>query len=227
MEKYLSDLRTNAWRTGGARYNAGRRLKRRDLWAVISLSFFSALTVALAFIQKIYVTQPGTSLDNYLTALSACLGVFLLAISLIEWGAAAGAKADTLHRNAEELNKFQNKVALKLAQLKSNTIVEWAEVEGLFNEYELIKERCPYNHEPIDDLAFQVEHRLSPEFSKRPTENPIHQQSTALSTNLTPKIGQFDAFCIKIKYWLSSILYFSLFWIVILILAVLTFYINK
>jgi len=52
MKKYIQKLRTDAWRTGGARYNAGRRLKRRDLFATLSLSLFSATGVSLAVVQR-------------------------------------------------------------------------------------------------------------------------------------------------------------------------------
>lgn len=199
--------------------------------SVISLSFFSAFTVALAFLQKVYVTQPGTSLDNYLTALSACLGVFLLVISLIEWGAAVGTKADNLYRNAEELNKLQHKIGLRLAHLEANGNVEWAEVETLFHEYELIKERCAFNHDPIDDLAFQAEHRSSIEFSMLPADAIGSQQSTESlndeNIRIRPKIGFFRAAYIRARYWFSSIIYFAVFWVVIIVLSLATFFINK
>ena len=76
MLKIIEKLKTDAWRTAGARYNAARRLKRRDLFSTISLSLFSAAGVGLAVIQKIYNPQSGSSLDNYLTGLSVCLSVF-------------------------------------------------------------------------------------------------------------------------------------------------------
>ena len=65
IEKF-EKLKTDAWQTAGARYNAARRLKRRDLFATISLSLFSAIGVGLAVVQKIYNPQSGSTLDNYL-----------------------------------------------------------------------------------------------------------------------------------------------------------------
>jgi hypothetical protein len=166
MRKFLQNIRTDAWRTSSARYNASRRLKRRELISTISLAFFSALTVALAFLQRIYSTQSGTLLDNYLTALSVCLGVFLLVISLMEWGTANSAKADVLQRNAEDLNAFQRKVAQRIAELDAGEPINWQSVDELRTEYETIKEHCSHNHDPIDDLAFIAKHRHSEEIQK-------------------------------------------------------------
>ena len=73
MTDFLLALRTTVWRTAGARYNAARRLKRREFMSVLSLALLSSLSVAIAFLQRIYSPQGGTPLDNYLTALQVVL----------------------------------------------------------------------------------------------------------------------------------------------------------
>jgi outer membrane murein-binding lipoprotein Lpp len=206
---YLTSLRTQAWRTSGARYNGARRLKKRELFSTVSLAMFSALSVAVAFIQRIYAAQPGTQLDNYLTTLSACLGLFLLAISLMEWGASNGAKADALHRNAEELNAFQRKLEQRLVQVESGEPFGWSEVEKLREEYELIKERCAHNHSALDDLFFRASHRSAPEFSNK---------------DGTQQLSKWGTFLAGAKWHLSSIWYFTVFWIIIVIVVVLAFW---
>ncbi|KWR90420.1 hypothetical protein RM96_09335 [Cupriavidus sp. IDO] len=50
-------------------------------------------------------------------AMAATFGVFLLVISLLEWGARYEAQAEVLHRNAEGLTAFQWKVAQCLPQM--------------------------------------------------------------------------------------------------------------
>jgi len=102
----------------------------------------SALSVATAVAQRIYSPQTGTPLDNYLTAISIALGVFLLTLSLLEWGAAYGAKADALHRNAEDLTAYHLKLAHVLARMDSGKVVEDSEIDALRVEYETIKDRC-------------------------------------------------------------------------------------
>ena len=84
MNDFLTNLRTQAWRTHSARNAAARRLKRRELFSTVSMAFFSAISVAIAFLQRIYVTG-GSAEDNFVTGLSGVLGIFLLTISLMEW----------------------------------------------------------------------------------------------------------------------------------------------
>jgi SMODS and SLOG-associating 2TM effector domain family 5 len=67
--EFLTRLRFTAWRTMGARFNAARRLKRRDIIGAFSIAVFAMIGVGLAIVQPIYEVRPG-NLDNFLTALS-------------------------------------------------------------------------------------------------------------------------------------------------------------
>lgn len=161
MSDFLQRLRTQAWRTSGARYNAARRLKRRDWLATFSIAMFSAIGIALAVVQKVYVQKSTPELDNYVTVISACIGLFVLVISLIEWGTAGSVKADALYRNAELLNQFQRKID---QDLTTPGELSEAIVTARREEYETIKAGCAYNHEPVDDVLFRAQQRLSKEF---------------------------------------------------------------
>lgn len=211
MKGFLFSLQTAAWRTAGSRYNAARRLKRREFVSTVSLAFFSALTVALAFLQKTYSTQPGSAIDNYLTALSACLGVFLLAISLIEWGAGNGAKADLLYQNAEALNAHSRKIAQVIAQLDAQEDVNWASVNELREEYEKIKMACSQNHEPLDDQLFLAQKRNAREFW----------------IDGKPTVSVIGAWWVSVRHRWSSFRSFSIYWIVILGLIAVTPWFNR
>ena len=116
MSDYFAKLRTDAWRTSSARYNAARRLKRKELFSTISLAFFSVLTIAMAVIQKVYSVEMRaiTGLDNYVTSLSILAGIFIIVISLMEWGSRNGSNADALFKNAEELNSLQRSIHLEI-----------------------------------------------------------------------------------------------------------------
>ena len=206
LKCFVAELRTTAWRTESARFNAARRLKRRDWFATFSIAVFSALGIGVTFVQKVYGITLGTPADNYLTALSVSLGLFVIVISLIEWGFGGGVKAESLYRNAQELNTFQRMLAQVLAadgerELKSD------EVTGFREEYERIKGECAYNHEPVDDHLFLSQHRLDPEF-------------TTLFRRPTP--GWLEAMWRNAQSLLSAVWYFALFWIVILILLDVT-----
>ncbi|MBX9607383.1 MAG: SLATT domain-containing protein [Gammaproteobacteria bacterium] len=137
MEQFLVALRTNAWRTAGGRYNAARRLKRRELFSTTSIALFSALTIAIALHPHIAGAHDGSDLDAYFSGVSAVLGVLILVLSLMEWGSAHSLKADVLHRNAERLTGFQQKLALLLANSEAGATLtsdQLAEQCALYDE---------------------------------------------------------------------------------------------
>lgn len=212
MQQFIEKLKTDAWRTAGARYNAARRLKRRDLFATISLSIFSATGVGLAVLQRVYCFKSGTQADNYITALSVCLSVFLLVISLIEWGAGNSVKADRLHQNAEELNSFQRRLGLALVNFGAGTNPSQQEAERLLQEYDEIKQRCSYNHDPLDDCFFVATHRNSKEFK---------------APDGTARYSWFGESWLALKSIFSSVWYFIALWIVIASLLLLTPWPNE
>lgn len=212
MKQFISDLRTRAWRTSGSRYNAARRLKQRETFSTISLAMLSALSVAVAVAQRIYSPQPGTPLDNYLTAVSVALGVFLLTISLLEWGAAYGAKADALHRNAEDLTAYHLKLAHVLARMDSGKAVEDSEVDALRVEYENIKDRCPYNHAPSDHELFRAQQRMAPELG---------------AANGKPVMTGRSALFVKAHWEWSTIWFFLLVWIAVAVACAYAFWLPK
>lgn len=204
MLKSIEKLKTDAWRTAGARYNAARRLKRRNLFATISVSLFAVVGVGLVVVQKTYNTPPGSPLDNYLTALSACLSVFLLVVNLIEWGAGNSVKADRLHQNAEELNAFWRKVDLEILKLNSNLPFESqaSEMDSFLREYSEIKAKCYFNHDPIDDDLFVA----------------IQWHASEFKINEKAKYGWWKRHWIRFLSFASSVWYFIMLWFVIAVL---------
>jgi len=201
----LTKLRTDAWRTSSARYNAARRLSRREFFATTSLALLSAMTVAIAFIQRVYA-PPSSAADNYFTALSASLGVFLLTISLVEWGARTGSISDALHQNAEKLNAMQRKIGIKIAVAAAGNPVTWNDTQALSDEYEAIKADCRHNHQPIDDEYFRAKQRTAVEFR---------------DTSGNPMISQNDAWRVSALWHLSSVWYFAGLWLVVVSLLAL------
>lgn len=212
MKDFISDLRTTAWRTAGARYNAARRLKQRETFSTVSLALLSALSVAAAVAQRIYSPNSGTALDNYLTAISVAVGVFLLAISLLEWGAANGAKSDGLHRNAEELTAYQIKLKQNLAQMNLGKVLTDAEVDSFRIEYEAIKNRCAHNHSPLDDKLFRAQQRKSKEFT---------------SAQAGQCMSDLEALCIWLMWECSTVWFFLLVWIAIAAAGIYSWWIPK
>ncbi|MEE4575041.1 SLATT domain-containing protein [Pseudomonas alliivorans] len=196
MKNYLTELRTVIWRTAGARYNAARRLKRKELFSTISLTLFSVMSICLAVVQKMYAPAISnvSGLDDYLTTLSILSGIFLLAISLMEWGARNGSSADALYKNAEDLNSLQRRIKQELFKIDA-IASSWDKCSAFSIEYDVIQSRCDVNHDPLDDHRFLAAKRLAIEFA---SEN----------------ISFFHAACIKMLWFFSSIWYYLLFWCV-------------
>jgi hypothetical protein len=123
-------------------------------------------------VERIYEVPAGANSDRYLTALSICLGLFVIVVSLMEWGENGAVRAEALFQNAQRLSAFQRKVGQQLAVFPEGKNPSFEEVTILREEYEQIKSECPYNHDPIDDLLFLSQRRTDPNFSRyfgRPT----------------------------------------------------------
>lgn len=203
MKPFLVDIRTKAWRTAGARYNASRRLKRREWVSTSSLAMLSALSVAVAFSQKVYA-KGGTPLDDYLSVVAMGLGVLLLVISLLEWGAGYGVRAEDLFKNAEVLTNFQLKVALTLEAMNAGNAVGLQEVDLLRLEYEAVKDRCTTNHQPIDDALFRAEKRLDETFR------------AGLASNGAVQMDWFRAKYTHLAWLVAELWFFGLIWLLVL-----------
>src|SRR5690606_19666918 len=100
--------------------------------------------------------------DNFHTALSACLAVFMLVIRPVSWGSSNGVKVEWLLRNAEEMNAFQGR--LQLLRCVPASATDWNVVDRMREEYERLKASCPYSHAPVDLQRFAAQHWNSREF---------------------------------------------------------------
>jgi len=206
---FLTELRTNAWRTSGARFNASRRLNRRDVFATFSIAMFSAIAVSLSLITKLMEKMIEVQVADSITVLTICLGLFIIVISLIEWGSRNAVKSDSLYKNAEELSEFQRELHQAESESSDGRVFSRDEITEFRKKYERVKGKCPFNHDPIDDLLFQAYHRSSSEFQ-------------ILETSKS-KISWVESLWIRVKSFFSSIWMFGIFWLIIILISVLSF----
>ena len=165
---------------------------------MFSIGAFSAAGIAVAFVQKVYEVTAGTQADKYLTALSVCLGLFVIIVSLIEWGASGAVRAELLYQNAQKLNAFQRKLGQRLAEIADGRSCSSDEATALRDEYEQIKMECTHNHEPVDDRLFLAQRRLDSEFVR------LFRRA---------KPGWFEAKWAWILSLWSVVWYFGFFWL--------------
>ena len=153
--------------------------------------------------QKVYALLPGSLIDDYLTALSIFIGIFVIVISLIEWGVNARLNAKLIWQNAEKLNAFKYRLTLWLAQAKDGIALTRAEVAPIYDEYETIKRSCPVNHETVDYEMYLIQTSANSGFAAR------------------DKLSKYNSMKVSMVYLeslLTGIGYFLIFWLIILIL---------
>ncbi len=203
VEIAVCKLRQSAKITAGARFNAARRLKKRDWFGTFSIAMFSAISIGIAAVQKVYAFSTGSLADNYLTALSISIGLFVVVISLIEWGVNARLHADMFQKNAEDLNHFRRELDLRLAKAEDGFTLSHEEADLLNEKYERIMRSCPINHETIDKELFDIEESAT---------------LKANDWNATKIIDMVYKTRIRLNTLLSGIRYFLVFWLFILAL---------
>ncbi|MBU9290144.1 SLATT domain-containing protein [Burkholderia multivorans] len=204
MKDAVKQLSTTIWITAGARYNAARRLRLRDTFSTASLSMFSAATIGLAVIQKVYFISNSPA-DKYSTVLGVTLGAFLLAVSLLEAGKGNALSADALHRNAEDLTSLAKKIDVRVAAHDVGQSITAAELADLNREYDEIRARCATNHLPVDYRHFLGEKRAAAELAQR--------------FGGKPPATTFQATRYHIQWFLSGVWYFLLLWIAVIALC--------
>jgi hypothetical protein len=208
LEHFLQRLKTTAWRTSCARFNAARRLKRRDGFATFSIAFFSALSVGVSIIPRIYALPTGSMVENHISTLSIFIGIFVIIISLIEWAANSQGAGEKLYENAKKLNAFSRKLDQFIATNTSNIQFNKDDVTFFREEYESIIASCPLNHLPIDDLLFLVAHRKSEEF---------------LSHDKKPRIGLIKSWYILLKGLLADTWFYAILWLTVSVILLMIF----
>lgn len=191
----LFKLKTTAWITAGARYNAVRRFQRRSRLSLVTISILSGVGVLAPFL-----LPEGAAASKY----SAFLAMLVLVVGIIEAASEFGAKAAMLFANAEDLNAFQSRLGAVIA---SSSVMP-QDLQGFDDEYQRIKKECQYNHDPVDFDRFKLQHVSSPEFAKG---------------NGDPALGWFAALRVRAAYELHSIWWLIMLWVMALTGFLMTF----
>lgn len=140
----LTKLTDNIWITRGARFNAYRRLARKNYASIFTISILSFFNIGLALFPQIIDA-------NYIAPATVAVSVFILVISLLEAGKNYAVKSERMHQNAVDLNQLLARITLQ-DQVKQN------ELENYHDEYCKLIKSCPDNHNPCDDKLFRTEH---------------------------------------------------------------------
>lgn len=146
LEEEFKKFDKTIWRTIGARFNAYRRLQRKQNASIFSISILSVYLMVEAFVPE--GTLPPEA-EKWRKAFVVLAAVFILILSLLEARKSYELKAERLHNNAIELNGLYASFKISSDDDKKK--------EEIKRYYKLIA-ACPENHEPCDDDLFRAAH---------------------------------------------------------------------
>lgn len=204
MDSYVelaNTLRTNLWRTAGARFYAARRLELRDRLSTFSIAFLSVIAIGIGLLDPVLGQGNAPSLLRISAAvLTAIISVFVLVISLIEGNGRSQLQATRLHENGVKLAELRGTLELLIAKSLETGVPAWDGLERLRKEYDGELRECPFNHEPIDAQRFKIDHRKSKEF---------------IDFDNRPEIGWLHAMGIETSYLTSAAWLAAISWVVV------------
>ncbi len=146
-----NSLNNRIWRTKGARFNAYRRLEKKDSALTFITSFSSVHLLAIAILQLSNLVTLSDEQSKLLNFISITISIIILAYSLFEGGKEHGLKSERHHLYGIELDRCYS----KLQHIdESNT----KELINLAEDYNDVTEKYLLNHDTVDDEFFKLQY---------------------------------------------------------------------
>lgn len=135
------------WITKGARFNAYRRLMRKNYASIFTISILTFYSLVLALVPWNDICPEQ---EKLIPTISVSVSIFILILSLLEVAKGYEVKAERLHQNAMALNGLYDE--FEISEKNSSDL-------KTFNErYHTLLQGCSENHNPCDSRFFQSEH---------------------------------------------------------------------
>lgn len=205
-QERLQAFRTLCWRTGGARFWASRRLKVEERWASLSIATLTLIVIAVSLLDALHLGPFEKHSAPLTTVVIAFISIFILLLSIIDSNAHRELRAHRLHESGLRLGELRGEVENLIAKSAKGE-EDWNAVERIRVEYERELRECQFNHEPIDDRRFMIEHRTSKEFLTEPGK---------------PRINRAEAIGIFARYLLSSAWISLATWCLVVVILVVS-----
>ena len=192
--KNIEKLTSNIWITRGARFNAYRRLARKNHASIFAVSILSFYNVGIALFPSIVGTE-------IVPPATIAVSIFILIISLLEAGKGYAVKAERMHQNAVDLNYLLNRINI-------TEKIDREKTESFYNEYYKLIKNCPENHAPCDDKLFRTEHShdFNLEYCIKITRPFVRPLETAIWKVKKPQYYYFKLLYFLETYWLYTVL---------------------
>ncbi|CAM2823641.1 SLATT domain-containing protein [Pseudoalteromonas distincta] len=143
-------LNNRIWRTKGSRFNAYRRLAKKNSTLTFVTSCSSIHLLAISILQLTNLVSISVNQSRWLSFISIIISIIILAYGLYENGKEHGLKSERHHSCGIELDGCYS----KLQFIEDN---ETSKVIDIADEYNQITAKYLLNHETIDDLYFKLQ----------------------------------------------------------------------
>ena len=145
------NLNNRIWRTKGARFNAYRRLEKKNSALTFITSFSSIHLLAIAILQLSSLVPLSVEQSKLLNFISITISIIILAYSLFEGGKEHGLKSERHHLCGIELDRCYS----KLQHIADDDTIELIK---LTDEYNDVTEKYLLNHDTVDNDFFQLQY---------------------------------------------------------------------
>lgn len=143
-------LNNRIWRTKGSRFNAYRRLAKKNSTLTFVTSCSSIHLLAISILQLTNLVTISANQSQWLSFISIIISIIILAYGLYENGKEHGLKSERHHSCGIELDGCFSK-------LQFIKVDEIEKVTAIADKYNQITAKYLLNHETIDDLYFQLQ----------------------------------------------------------------------
>lgn len=181
--------------TAGCRFNAAKRLEKRDR-RMISLSAFTSVYVILLSVLPLFF-EVGIVIAKILTAITIIFSLIILASSLLQYSNNDPVRAEQHHRCALEINALRR-------QLRSTEVCDMEVLNRYSGTYDGIIQKYGINHLDIDFYKYKLDHPdeyyVVTVDSKRISERKERLKSE-LVENLLVVMGAATGFAVLSSLW--------------------------
>ncbi|NQY87205.1 MAG: SLATT domain-containing protein [Colwellia sp.] len=145
-----TSLNNRIWRTKGARFNAYRRLEKKNSALTFITSFSSIHLLAIGILQLSNLITLSDDQSKLLNFITITISIIILAYSLVEGGKEHGLKSERHHLCGIELDRCYSK-------LQHITAGDTYGLIKLTEDYNDVTEKYLLNHDTVDDEFFQLQ----------------------------------------------------------------------
>nr|WP_067287220.1 SLATT domain-containing protein [Marinobacterium profundum] len=149
FKKLRKELDDKIWRTKGARFNAHRRLNKKQNLVVFVTSVSSIHLISLSILQISNVLLITERQDSLISFSSIIVSIVILVYGLVEGGKNYGLLSEVHHRCGIEIDRVYKRI------FTSGNI---ADLLNISDTYDDLLQKFSTNHDLIDDQFFIASH---------------------------------------------------------------------